>query len=317
MTNYFAHLSALRQNRIFTSLDTDETRERVSRILQPFRLLPNGAAAASHMDSLRLPDLTLNAVYFGDAQTDVPALEAYDVIWCVRGSGEIMHGRQIGRISPREGVFCPVGRPFRSRLADCEFFVVRIEKETFESYLDDTVTSALQPTLDLTQPPLHPWMSMVQALVSDHGLHALFARFPGLAREYEGLFLRLLLCGMMYGAQMAPAPTASPAAVRRAEEFMEANITETLTLPGIAFASGATVRTLNRTFQRFRGCSPMERLRELRLDYARQLLSAPDNNTSVADVACACGFAHLGRFSGAYLKRFHEHPSLTLRRFSS
>ena len=46
---------ALRAHRLFESRDLDETRERISRVMQPHALLPNGRTrGASHMDFVRL-----------------------------------------------------------------------------------------------------------------------------------------------------------------------------------------------------------------------------------------------------------------------
>ncbi|MGN6407903.1 MAG: helix-turn-helix domain-containing protein, partial [Curtobacterium sp.] len=45
-----------------------------------------------------------------------------------------------------------------------------------------------------------------------------------------------------------------------------------------------------------------------------ELLAAEPGTITVGAVARRWGFAHLGRFSGAYRQRFDEHPSHTLRR---
>jgi transcriptional regulator GlxA family with amidase domain len=50
------------------------------------------------------------------------------------------------------------------------------------------------------------------------------------------------------------------------------------------------------------------------MERAREMLVAADPDASVTDVALACGFAHFGRFAGAYRERFGETPSETLHR---
>ncbi|HJQ18331.1 MAG TPA: AraC family transcriptional regulator [Allosphingosinicella sp.] len=317
--NYFSQLSVLRQSRVFTSVDPDETQEHIGRILQPNKLTPvaDGEQHRAHMDSIRLPGLSLSAIFCGNARGEVPDLTCYDIICCIKGSGEIVHSGRAHAISSMQAVVCPPGSTLQETLPRCEQLVVRLERPTIEPYLDGDVLRAMQPTLDLSRPALGPWLSTVRSLVADQNLHSLLAKSSLLAIEYEGMFLRLLLAGMVHDFDLPQPHGASPAAVRRAEEFIAANIMEPLTLPLIARASGTSVRTLHRTFQQFRGCSPMERVREMRLEQAYLLLRSPDTDENVAQVALACGFGHLGRFSGAYLARFHEHPHETLKRTRS
>jgi transcriptional regulator GlxA family with amidase domain len=65
--------------------------------------------------------------------------------------------------------------------------------------------------------------------------------------------------------------------------------------------------------RRYVGGSPTAHLRRVRLDRVRAELSAARPGTTVSDVAYRWGFTHLGRFAGAYAKRFGEPPSTTLR----
>ena len=50
----------------------------------------------------------------------------------------------------------------------------------------------------------------------------------------------------------------------------------------------------------------------VRLKHARQLLSAPDAETTVTSVAFVCGFGNLGHFARDYREAFGERPSTTL-----
>jgi transcriptional regulator GlxA family with amidase domain len=56
----------------------------------------------------------------------------------------------------------------------------------------------------------------------------------------------------------------------------------------------------------------MRYVTERRLTAARRRLDAPRAGDDVTRVAVACGFCHLGRFAGAYLRAFGERPSDTL-----
>ena len=102
--------------------------------------------------------------------------------------------------------------------------------------------------------------------------------------------------------------------VDRAKEFMYAHFARPLAATDIAAAGGVSVRTLQESFQRHEGSTPTAFLRDLRLEKARLGLQLADaRETSVAAVAHACGFRHMGRFSGAYYATYGEYPGDTLR----
>jgi AraC-like DNA-binding protein len=104
----------------------------------------------------------------------------------------------------------------------------------------------------------------------------------------------------------------SPRDVRRAVEYIEANLNTAITIGDIVQAANVAGRTLFRHFQDVRGTSPMRYIRELRFEKARQALLRADPEGSVTDIALRFGFGHLGRFSVEYRRRFGELPSATL-----
>ncbi len=103
--------------------------------------------------------------------------------------------------------------------------------------------------------------------------------------------------------------SAKPRAIKTALDFMHANLSETVTLSDIADAAHVNVRTLQKGFQRAFGRSPMQVLRDVRLDKARYLLSARQDPPTVTEVAYICGFSHLSRFSIVFKQRFGHLPS--------
>lgn len=101
--------------------------------------------------------------------------------------------------------------------------------------------------------------------------------------------------------------------VRKAEEFVAEHLDEPLTLTVIAKEVGVSARALQMAFQARRGQSPMQFLKERRLERARQRLLRAEPGTTVAAIATSVGMDHLGRFSAEYKKLFGESPSATLR----
>jgi transcriptional regulator GlxA family with amidase domain len=102
--------------------------------------------------------------------------------------------------------------------------------------------------------------------------------------------------------------------VRRAVDFIEANLEAPIVLADIVAASGIAGRTLTEHFRRFRGTTPMRYLRRARFEKVRAALQRAGPEESVTSIAMRCGFGHMGRFSVEYRRTFGEMPSQTLRR---
>jgi transcriptional regulator GlxA family with amidase domain len=101
--------------------------------------------------------------------------------------------------------------------------------------------------------------------------------------------------------------------VRRAEDLMIARLGSPLQLADLAEAVGVPVRTLCDGFLRFRDTSPMQHLRQIRLERARETILTTSSDVRIASIALDCGFTHFGRFAQAYKERFGESPSRTVR----
>lgn len=104
------------------------------------------------------------------------------------------------------------------------------------------------------------------------------------------------------------------ARVRAAMEYAHAHAAEPIGPADLAAAAGVSVRALQLAFQQATGTTPAAHLRDVRLDRVHaELVTADPRRTTVAAVAGAWGFAHLGRFSAQYRTRFGEPPGATLR----
>ncbi|MFZ6993796.1 helix-turn-helix domain-containing protein [Curtobacterium sp. RRHDQ66] len=114
-----------------------------------------------------------------------------------------------------------------------------------------------------------------------------------------------------------PAELSSPrnARLKSVVEYLHAHMRDSIAVADLADVAGLSVRSVQESFARVLGVSPLTYLREIRLDRVRDDLLALDPRTvTVGDVAHRWGFAHLGRFSAAYVDRFGEYPKQTLRR---
>jgi len=311
----------LQQHRLFESCDLDDTRARISSIMQPHTLQPRGpsTAPASHMDFIRIGGVGLGAIGFSaPMHVDVGLLDGYHLLmFCLRGQARALADGEPLLVDQGHGMLSGPGRPFSADLSgDCEQFVVRMDRTAVHAHTGHW-NLRLEPALDLASPALQPWLAQLQLLAGSPALVGLAQENPLVAVDIERLLIGLLLAGQPWHAAddaRARDRTVSPSCVRKAEAYMEANAARPIRLADIADAAGVPVRTLLDGFQRFRQHSPMRRLREMRLDAAHARLLAAHEGTSVAGVALDCGFVHFGRFAQAYRSRFGNSPSATLKR---
>jgi AraC-like DNA-binding protein len=91
--------------------------------------------------------------------------------------------------------------------------------------------------------------------------------------------------------------------------FMFSALDQALSLTDVEQVSGIGARALQLAFSRCLGQSPMNWLKEQRLQRARHLIIRhPD--MPVSHVALACGLGHFGRFAGDFKARFGVSPSV-------
>jgi transcriptional regulator GlxA family with amidase domain len=107
-------------------------------------------------------------------------------------------------------------------------------------------------------------------------------------------------------------PDTSPAAVHRAEQYIEANWEKPIRLEDLVAVTNVSARSLFKVFKTARGYSPMAFAKLIRLRHARNMLADP--RMSVTAVAFKCGFGNLGHFAKDYRNAFGELPSETVAR---
>ena len=96
--------------------------------------------------------------------------------------------------------------------------------------------------------------------------------------------------------------------------FMSDNLDTEITVGDIADSVGVGIRTLQKGFVDHYFMGPKQMLKIMRLDRARELLTANTSHVHSGSGACkAVGYGHAGRFSKEYEVRFGETPSETLK----
>ena len=106
----------------------------------------------------------------------------------------------------------------------------------------------------------------------------------------------------------AAAPRLQAAAhVRMMKEYLDAHYAQPLTLRQMADIAHLSPRSCQRAFQQFLGLSPMQYLRQKRLQCAASMLSAGQGD--ITQICYACGFADPSAFSRQFRAYYGTAPS--------
>jgi AraC-like DNA-binding protein len=101
-----------------------------------------------------------------------------------------------------------------------------------------------------------------------------------------------------------------PVLLRRASEFIDANVIEDSGLADIAEAVHVTARAVQYMFRRHLDTAPLRYLRDVRLHYAHEdLLIANRRQDTVTAIAARWGFIHTGRFRGLLPANLRPQPA--------
>ncbi len=318
----------LRQHVLFESQDRDEARACVGRVFCPHQLqvVPGAGGLAARQHFAPLGRASLSYLSYGAPVTIDP--EVFRNFYLVQvplwGSASIRVGRhEFASCARVASVINPSDPLHMEWSADCGQLIVRFERSFVESllahHLGHTLRRAIafHNELDCGTERNRRWLQLVHFIVSQIEAAPAGAFGTLATRQLEQALLALLLEAQPHDYSeelLQPGGGCTPRHVRKAAEFIEANVAEPIGIDEIVRASGASMRSLYAGFRRFRGSSPMEFLRAQRLKRVRDDLREAPSGTTVSEVAARWGFYQFGRFAAQYRQLFGESPSTTLRR---
>jgi len=264
--------------------------------------------------------LSLDAKRFdGRMLGEVDATSHYFVSWVSDGGGLVDLGRDEVALAPGRPVVFPSERPFRFDLADVRQNVVQFDRRTLERVAAELHGTEPAPLVfDHAAVPHRDAVRSWNAELRDAAQLVLGSTpLSPLAMAEATRRAALAMLRTFPHVTVVPAVPAVPEArgrVRAAIEWMHARADTPITTTDVAEHVGLSIRGLQQGFQRQVRMSPNAMLRGIRFDRVRaELRYHSVGETTVAEVARKWGFAHAGRFSSAYAKRFGELPSETLR----
>ena len=112
-------------------------------------------------------------------------------------------------------------------------------------------------------------------------------------------------------------PRLLPRNVKKAIDLLQSDPARAWTIGALAACCDIPRRTLEKHFRRHVHQTPVEFLRTVRLDWARNKLLRAAPRATVTEIALQCGFNHFGRFAAWYREQYGESPLATLKRTQS
>jgi AraC-like DNA-binding protein len=313
---------------VFRTSDLDEARAVVTAAYGPHRL-ETGARQPfeTRIQSAELGPVNLCVHTYGSDVTLIspPLRQWYVVCLPVTGHVSVRCGGDTGVIGDGLGVLLRPDRviEFGNWNHDTTLLALRIQRSDLEHELGTTLNRSVHGPI--------AFKFAVDARRSDgrflRAVHHLLGelRSADSMTDYaasRGHFSRLVMAALIagqpneYSEQLKEGDQSlTPRVIREATELIDHRYAEPLTVGDMATAVTRSVRSIEDSFQRYLGVSPMAYLRQVRLNHARAALRAADPlETSVASVARSCGFTHPPRFAAYYFQQFGVYPSADLRR---
>jgi AraC-like DNA-binding protein len=314
------------ENRVFSSADMDEVRCNVGRIFKPhsLKIYSRFNGMKSQMHHVQQGNLSMNLLqYQNEVLIDPARLDDFYLIHIpITGKSNIRCGNQSFVSTPEVASLISPTLPLNILWeAGSTHVILRIERARVERHCAQ----------HLGIPHLEKPLEFDPALRMDTASGIYFSRLLGILGEsltspfpqlrqpmafeqFESTLINALLYGQANNLPLdGPVHSIAPFYIKRVEDYIHAHAAEPMTIEALAEKAGVSARTLFAGFQRYREISPMDYVRQVRLEHVREELLKTPTPISVTDIALKWGFNHLGRFSIDYKRRFGESPSATVR----
>lgn len=314
----------LPERQLFASRDLLQTRSLVGSVMKPHDLRVRGAhqEVNARMHHAAVGGVSLNRLKYG-ADVDIepgPLDDFYLIQMPLSGHAQVSCGKQqISSDHDTASVLSPADSTVMHWSADCDQLMVRIDRMLVDRAIG-ALSGRLEPEpvrfqLGFRWRECGPWCCLVQYLNECASQCFDPCQYRLMVSHIEQLVVATLVSAQPHDMRAPPTRCAAvlPRHVKRVQDFLRENVTEPVTADQMALVAGVSLRSLYAGFRDYCGVTPMQYVRELRLEGARKaLLNEPDCN--IASIAMRWGFGHLGRFSAEYKARFGESPSQSVRR---
>ncbi|MGW1420785.1 AraC family transcriptional regulator [Bradyrhizobium sp. TM239] len=312
---------------IFSSADADEMVSMTSRLLSPHKLLVRDRGAfGGRLVQSQFASLSLSHLVYG-TELEVRAESMGDDVFLL---AVLLSGESVTRQGGQHVVTnCDVGciltpnTSFSTEWSpDCSKILIKVDRRRAERELSRLIGQDLRRPLRFEMEVafgsdhIRTLRTLVDVMRAEASASVIGPERLPIHRSLEAAFVSTLLLSQPHNYSDIlnhRRSAAVPWYIRRAEEFIKRHSSRPVSLTEITNAAGVSARSLQVGFQKFRGVSPMEFLRDYRLDQVRNEIEAAGGKGLVREFACAAGFTNMSKFARSYRARFGQTPRETLR----
>jgi AraC-like DNA-binding protein len=314
---------------MWTSQDPDEMVQLLSRQLAPHRLVPCSAGRRLNVRVGTLPlgrALLVDVGYGADVDVYPCTLsDAYLVHASVSGNTQMQVGSQVILLHSQNTPISSVGMQPRFHMSSaCRHLTLRIPRGALEAYfcaaLEQPIEAAVNfgPEMADNAAFSRAWRHLLAHIQSQAVLLPHLLASERMQSHYSAALLDMLLQSAPHSyshfLETGRGRAASHWHVRRACAVVESCMGESLSVGIVARRVGVSVRGLQAGFRRSLGVTPLQFIRERRLERLHASLLSSDPTASVTQLMLDCGIVNFGRFARYYQARFGCLPSVTLAR---
>ncbi len=324
----FSSRERLRNHRLFASRELDEARDLVAgkfcrHRLERQRVNDDFDACHNHAAGL---DLSLNYLRYGaDVEIEPGELGSFYLIQIpIKGRATITNGREHTQATTSVAtILNPTRHTHMQWHAGCEKLLVQIDRAVLQALAEDVVGYRLpgpvvfRSEIALTEPAMKAWLSKLMTCIQSAEYGWMFCGAANLSQcavEQELILDFLQHQPSNIDHFLTADRRGHSKQLRQALDFIHDNLGAPIKVTDLSRAAGVNVRTLQLAFSRQFGLTPMQYVRQVRLNLAHFRLLSGGANAAVTDIALELGFMHLGRFAVEYRRRFGQSPRATLAR---
>lgn len=276
---------------------------------------------------IRLPSkkLTIGCISYGtDVSINVNSLGSYSISLPLYGQQQLRsHGANYKSNAMQGLIVSNIEQQELIIDKDCKKLQVVMPESSIQAVLSQLLarpihqTVIFEPEMSLKQAPFLQiwWQNIHQCLEARQH----FAALNGLnliSDDYENFLIKSLLLTQKnnYSDQLNALNTHKiPKSVSMVKEFIHRFADKDIHVSDLIMVAGTSQSTLYREFKTVMHMSPMDYLRDFRLEQVHQALQLQHAHLSISRLAMDWGFKHLGRFAQEYRDKYGCLPSQTVK----
>ncbi|MFM7592387.1 MAG: helix-turn-helix transcriptional regulator [Isosphaeraceae bacterium] len=232
-------------------------------------------------------------------------------------SSHVVKGRQF-QVGRSKAILQPAGESISAwPLSHVRTFQVTIQTSALERFISSYVgpekqsLATIHPEILLTGPHGQVISELGQRMTTWLNSDRFEIESAGrLMRAFELRFIQAIVEEQaQHWNFLEQSPAAEPFYIGLAEEMMRNSVQAGMDFAELALACGVSGRSLQLGFRKYRGYSPSQFFKNLRLEAVHESLKNGENTAPISKIAIDFGFHHAGRFALEYQRKFHELPT--------